>query len=123
MRVGGVHAAGEFNGLRVVWEFGFHPDCVGVGCVCDCAVDGALTAALESIISLSCSRGVPIPIYIFACNFLRDGSSFCVALSFDFGEELRDQRRFVGTGRRVYVGGYGVGEEGEGGGGEPGVFD
>merc|ERR1711977_364163 len=59
--VHGVHALGKLLGLLEIWEFTLHPNGVRVWTVRDCAVDGAFAAALESVVSLSCAWGVPVP--------------------------------------------------------------
>lgn len=123
LRVHGVHALGELLGLLEIGEFALHPDGVCVGTVRDGAVDGAFAAALESVVSLSCSWRVPVPWDVDTGDALGDGAGFGVALAFDVMEEFGGEFFLVDVYARVDGVDYGVVEELEACLGGPGVFD
>lgn len=118
-----MHACGEFLGLFVVGKFGFHPDGVGVGGVCDGAVYGAPASALESIIAFAGTGSVPVPVDVDAGDGFGEGSGFRVTLAFDFGCEAGNEIVRFGVGVGFDGGDDGIVEEFEIGLRGPGIFD
>lgn len=101
----GVDALGELLGLLVVGELGLHPDGVAVRGVGDGAVDGAVAAALETVVALAGAGGVPVEVNVLAEDAAGDGAGLLV------GELLAVDAVAVLLGEGLLVGEVG-GEDG-----------
>ena len=90
-----VNTISEF--LRLVVE-GFrrlHPNHVAVWCIGNGAIDSSLAAALVPVVTLTCSRSVPVEEHIDTCKTLGDCTSLLVALALALLVELSNQFLFV----------------------------
>lgn len=94
----GVHALGELLGLSVVGQLGLHPDGVAVGRVGDGAVDGAVAATLEAVVTLAGTGRVPVEEDLLAEKLAGDGAGLAVGdlLALDGGLVLGGEVLAVG---------------------------
>lgn len=118
-----MNAVSEFLSLREVGEFALHPDGVAVGAVGDGAVDGAVAAALEAVVALAGTGGVPVEEDVGAEETAGDGAGFVVGFTLGLGGVFGLERGLVGVGGGSDGGEDGVVEALEVGGGEPFVFN
>lgn len=118
-----MHACSELLGLREIGEFRLHPDRVGVRRVGNSAVDRTLAAALQTVVALAGSWGVPVKGDVDAGNALSDSPRFGVGFAFYFGQEAGREFCLVDVHPGVDSVDYGVGKELQVGLGCPGVFD
>jgi hypothetical protein len=98
-----VNALCELLGLLEVGELGLHPDGVAVGGVGDSAVDGAVAAALEAVVTLTGAGGVPVKVNINAEDATGDGARLAVGelLALDASTVLGGKTLGVGVGASV----------------------
>ena len=94
----GVHTLGELLGLGVVGKLGLHPDGVAVGGVGDGAVDGAVAATLEAVVTLAGAGRVPVEEDLLAKELAGDGAGLAVGelLALDGGLVLGGELLAVG---------------------------
>ena len=118
-----VDTVSEFLGLSVVGELALHPDGIGVGSIGNSTVDGAVAAALQSVVTLTGSGSIPVEEDILAQDGLGDLASLGVALTLDLGEVLLLSSVLVADGRGINGGGNGFVESLEAGIGQPIILD
>lgn len=97
----GVDTLGKLLRLLEIGQLALHPDGVAVGGIRDGAVDGAVAAALEAIVALARTRGVPVKVDIGAENALGNGARLVVALALGASGVLLNQAVLVGQGRSL----------------------
>lgn len=84
----GVNAISEILGLLEVGQLRLHPDGIGVRSIGDGTVDGAVAAALQSVVSLTGSGSIPIEVDVLAQDGLGNLAGLGVTLALDLGGVL-----------------------------------
>lgn len=82
---------GELLRLRVVWKLTLHPDGISIWRIGNGSVDGAIAATLQSVVTLTGSGAVPVPVDIHTSDGLGDSSRLSVALALNIFQELGGQ--------------------------------
>jgi hypothetical protein len=73
-----VHTARKLLGLLEIRQLALHPDGITVGRVGNSTVHRAITAALEAVVALPGTRGVPVKVDFLAQDAAGDGAGLGV---------------------------------------------
>lgn len=118
-----VNTISELLRLSKVGQLALHPDSIGVRGISDCPVDSTITTTLQTVVTFSCPRCLPVEEDILAQHSPRNLSRLFVALA--LGLLLVSPLRGSLVTATVCVDGGqdGVVEALEVGGGEPLILD